>query len=333
VQTELGKLLIVPKPELPVELLDTLVSRLDALVDRGEAHVRSVLEREVKGDRRAASLLEHGEGDDVGGGVKGELDGLEVGGVGTKGPGASVEDDGRGLIAGGGNDDSLVGSRGEKASHRVGDVGGALDEVDRGKEGSEPANLGTGEGLEPSVDRGKGRGFSELVDGLAGLGRDLDARERSGRDDRLLSSDVVDSRDLGLVSAVVSVEQFLGEPGLDAAEELLDRLVGSSAVLDGDGSLENADSLGVGIEDGVDVLGGPERVLKGSKGEWGSGRQHRNEQNGLKAKGSRRTFLNQTSNEASRTGMKGTGFWAGRWEMLRKKALSSAARSWFRAAG
>jgi hypothetical protein len=39
------------------------------------------------------------------------------------------------------------------------------------------------------------------------------------------------------------------------------------------------------------------------------------------------TFLNHTSNEASRIGMKGTGFWPGRWQIARKYALSSAAIS------
>jgi hypothetical protein len=30
------------------------------------------------------------------------------------------------------------------------------------------------------------------------------------------------------------------------------------------------------------------------------------------------TFLNQTSNEASRTGMNGTGFCPGRWQIVKK---------------
>ena len=45
------------------------------------------------------------------------------------------------------------------------------------------------------------------------------------------------------------------------------------------------------------------------------------------------TFLNQTSKVASSTGMKGAGFWPGRWEIARKYALSSDARSCSVAAG
>jgi hypothetical protein len=100
------------------------------------------------------------------------------------------------------------------------------------------------------------------VNGRASPRRDLEASEGDG----LLGSDVVNSRDLGLVSGVVSVEQLPDGLGLDAAKDLLDRPVGSGAVLDGNGSLEVADPLGVRIEDGVDVLDGPEGVLEGEKG-------------------------------------------------------------------
>jgi hypothetical protein len=79
-------------------------------------------------------------------------------------------------------------------------------------------------------------------------------------------------------------------------------------VRDSDGALQDADTLGVLVEDAVDVLRLPERVLRAQLApiimKHDIDELH--------------TFLNHTSKEASRIGMKGTGFWPGRWQIARK---------------
>ena len=311
-KSEVGKRLVVSEPKLPVELLDASVPVVDDLVNGSESHVGSVLELEEEGDGRSFSLLEDGEGDETGGGREGEFDGFELVGVRTEGSSSTEEGDRGDFVVGGGDDlDSLVGTRSEESLHGVGDVSRSLDVVDRRENSSKPSDLGTGESLEPLVDGRKRRLVrSELVDGLSRLGRrDGDSGER-GRADDGFGSDVVDRRDLGLVSTVVPIEELLGELGFDVSEDLSDGFVDDCRVSNGDGSLEDADSLRVSIEDGLDILGGPEGVLREEEEEEES-QNEKSKGEGAKERKRRvakLTFLNQTSKLESRTGMKGTGF-------------------------
>ena len=109
-------------------------------------------------------------------------------------------------------------------------------------------------------------------------------------------SEVVDRRDERLVVRVELVEEFLDERVFDSAEQFSDRLLSSRTVLDGDRSLEDTDSLGISIKDRLDIIALPEGILK-TRRQYSSFVQER----------CARTFLNQILNEASSTGIKGTG--------------------------
>ena len=80
--------------------------------------------------------------------------------------------------------------------------------------------------------------------------------ERS-EDDIVVRAEVLDRRDLGLVTAVQTVNELVDEHGGDVPEQILNRLVLDLRVVDSDGALQNADTLRVLVEDGVDVLGLP----------------------------------------------------------------------------
>lgn len=152
--------------------------------------------------------------------------------------------------------DPLDGVRQRLLSMRDGDVG---------EERLEPTELGTREGIEPLAGRRKDP--IDVVDVLGSrIGRfdrvrDVAAVEEGGVDRRGRGGEVVDHGDRRRVAVVVLVEELGRERRLDAAEEFADRLLGRRAVLDGDGTLEDADSLGVLVEDGLNVVGLPEGVL------------------------------------------------------------------------
>jgi hypothetical protein len=60
---------------------------------------------------------------------------------------------------------------------------------------------------------------------------------------------------------VIAVEQLLDKSRLDTTQHLLNGTVGNLGVPGGNGSLENADTLRVLVENGVDILDIRERVL------------------------------------------------------------------------
>jgi hypothetical protein len=76
------------------------------------------------------------------------------------------------------------------------------------------------------------------------------------------TTDIIDDRNLGSVSPIVTIEDVLRESLFDVSEKILDRLVGYFCVSRSDGSLKDTDTLRILIEDGFDVFGGPERVLR-----------------------------------------------------------------------
>lgn len=107
---------------------------------------------------------------------------------------------------------------------------------------------------------------SEVGGGRSGKSDDVvfggDVEATSNGDERGEGAEVVDSRDVGSVSTVRTLKEVLDEDVGDVVEHLLDGLVLHRGVLDGDGTLENADTLRVLVEDGIDILSGPERVLE-----------------------------------------------------------------------
>lgn len=112
--------------------------------------------------------------------------------------------------------------------------------------------------------------------------------------------EVSDGRDRRRVAVVVLGEELVREGLLDAAEEVRDRLLGRRAVLDGNGSLEDTDALRVLVEDGLDILSLPKRVLREEGMSAVAPRKH-------SAEIEKHTFLNQRLKAASSTGMNGTG--------------------------
>ncbi|GFZ49402.1 hypothetical protein JCM24511_07522 [Saitozyma sp. JCM 24511] len=245
VEGKFWELLVVTEPETPVEVLDLLVATVDDLVDRGVAHLGLVLEGEVQGHRDAATLLVHDERDDLGRGVEGELNGLEV-----------LGGDRLDLLARRLDLDGLASTGAEDATERVAEVSVAVDNVDAGQSGAQPADVVAGDKLEPVVNGGDSLADLESTD-VAGDSLLDEARLDSDR----LGADVVDSRDLRLVAVVVALEDLARKQAFDVTKEVLDGLIGNSRVLDGDGTLEDTYTLRVLVKDGIDVLGGPERVL------------------------------------------------------------------------
>ena len=130
-----------------------------------------------------------------------------------------------------------------------------MDDRLRCEQSTEPVELRTGDGLEPS--RGVRKGCTDGVGRLI-LGH---SRRDSSRNDARLGAEVFDGRDLGLVAPIESVDELVDEERGDVTKELLDRLVLNLRVLNSDGTLEDTDALRVLVEDRIDVLSGPERVL------------------------------------------------------------------------
>jgi hypothetical protein len=89
----------------------------------------------------------------------------------------------------------------------------------------------------------------------------LDRLEKSGGRNRR-GSKVINRGNLGGIAVVVSVEEFLDEVLCDVAESGLDWLILDFGVGNCNGTLKNTDTLWVLIENGVDVLRLPQRILR-----------------------------------------------------------------------
>lgn len=225
-------------------------------MDRGIALLGVVSKGEMERDRDTLSLLVHDERYSVSPGVESEFDGLEVSSVRAERPSGTVNSNRDSLAVLRLDHDSLASSWIEDSPEGVGDVASALDDVDRGQSGTKPANVGTGNNLEPVI---KSR------DVLADLEGPNVARDGLGNETSLgltgLGADKVNFGDLALVIVVELLQDLLDQESFDVAEHVLDGFVNNSSVLDGHGTLEDTDPLGVLVEDGLNVLGGPERVL------------------------------------------------------------------------
>ena len=87
----------------------------------------------------------------------------------------------------------------------------------------------------------------------------LDARD--GRSRLGLGPEVVNSGNLARVAAVDPLGELLDQGRDDVAEDVLDGLILDLSVLDSDGALEDADTLRVLVEDGLNIFSCPERIL------------------------------------------------------------------------
>ena len=230
-------------------------------MDGREAHGRLVQVVEVQGDRAFETLLENRNVDGRGRSVERRLDDLEGRVMNTKRTCGAVQRDLGGARTVGLDDDLLTTARSEEAAKWVIDVCRTLDDDVRSEESADPTELRTGDSLQP------GRGLRETLAedvgcSVARNGRDNGSADRTGD-----GAEVLDRGDLRLVAIVQASDELLDEERGDVAQEVLDRLVLDLGVLDSDGALENANTLRVLVEDGIDVLGGPKRVLEGVQSE------------------------------------------------------------------
>ena len=161
-----------------------------------------------------------------------------------------------------------------------------------GEKSPQPAKVRTGEIIQPKTcirDWGRGMEY-ETAFSFSGL------EETGGRGRR--RSEVIDRRDLRSIPVVVAVEEPLDEVLGDISEHVLDRFVLDLGMGSRNRTLEDTNALWILVENCIDVLRLPQRILRGVRIKNASimyGRECL-------------TFLNQTSNEASRIGMNGTGF-------------------------
>jgi hypothetical protein len=152
----------------------------------------------------------------------------------------------------------LIGTRSKEALQGIGEITIVVYNVNGSKQGAEPSDFRSSESLEP-IFGGRNCG-SNLVDLLVGTGTHLNTSELGSYTCRS-ATNVVDARNLALVTTVVAVEELLDQVSLDTSQHLFDRAVGDVRVFDSYGSLENADTLRVLIEDGVNVFSSPEGIL------------------------------------------------------------------------
>jgi hypothetical protein len=117
----------------------------------------------------------------------------------------------------------------------------------------------TGEILQPKAGIGDGEGDMEREATFS-----LDGLDESGGGDGR-RSEVIDRRNLGSIAVVVPVEELLDEVLRDVAEHVLDRLVLDFGMGNRNGTLEDTDALWILIENGVDVLCLPQRILRGGE--------------------------------------------------------------------
>jgi len=153
-------------------------------------------------------------------------------------------------------------TRSEKALEGISNVSGALNNVGRAEESTEPSNLGPSKSLEPFLSWRNRR--SNLVSNNILYRSDLnivylhDVRV----DLRRRGANVINDRNFALITIIVAIEELLDEGIFNTTEHFLDRDVGDFGVLGGDGSLEDTDPLRILVKNCLDILGGPKRVLK-----------------------------------------------------------------------
>ncbi|KAH0356649.1 beta subunit of fatty acid synthase, partial [Aureobasidium melanogenum] len=148
--------------------------------------------------------------------------------------------------------------------HRVGVESLALDKYVCSEEGVSPRVALTGEQRHPRVSLRKccARGCRKTVDGLVvelRHGQTLNIDLIAGLEE--LSTEVLNDRNLGLITAVEVLKQVLDVALVHTIENLLDRLVDLGRVLDSHRTLENTGSANVLADNSGKVFGLPERIL------------------------------------------------------------------------
>src|SRR5258708_4631496 len=253
---------VLAKPQLPIEFLDALISTLNSFMNWRETLIRAVDEGKVKRNGNIAAIFIDGNGDVPGSSIIFDADSLEVGIVDTVGAGSTTNGDSGSNIGGVAHSNSLMSTRSEEALEGISNVSGALNNVGRAEESTEPSNLGPSKSLEPFLSWRNRR--SNLVSNNILYRSDLnivylhDVRV----DLRRRGANVINDRNFALITIIVAIEELLDEGIFNTTEHFLDRDVGDFGVLGGDGSLEDTDPLRILVKNCLDILGGPKRVLK-----------------------------------------------------------------------
>ena len=164
----------------------------------------------------------------------------------------------------------LIMSRSEHPFSRIIESNLVGGDGDIREESLQPAELRTGENVEPLPRRREDtvdvvRMLRSSILGLFDRMSDVSVRQHgSFVDDSRSRREVVDRGDERFVVRVEFVEEFLDEGIFDSAEEFSDRLLRRRAVLDRDRTLEDTHSLRISIEYRFDVVALPKRVLQES---------------------------------------------------------------------
>lgn len=231
-------------------------------MDGREALLRLVVELERERDGDVAAVLEDDDSDAALRRRVRDLDSLEVCLVLPMRASGAVESDIDRETRLESDDDTLALARCEETAEGVVNVCSTTDDDGRDEKSTEPVKTRTSEGFEP--ERTLRERAANGVDNLLLRDGTLDAeglcdvrRERDG-----LSTKVVENGDFALITTVQPVEQLLREERSDVAKQVLDGLILDDGVLDGDRTLQDADSLRVLVEDRVNVLSSPERILQ-----------------------------------------------------------------------
>jgi hypothetical protein len=132
-----------------------------------------------------------------------------------------------------------------------------LDDDRSDEESAQPVETRTSEGLQPEGGIRKRR--ANIVDDLIVRKRATytELRDDSFRERNRLRAKVVKGGDFALVATIKPVEEFLRKERCDIAEQVLDRLIFDDGVLNSNGTLENANTLRVLIEDSLNILSRP----------------------------------------------------------------------------
>ncbi|ROW05694.1 hypothetical protein VMCG_05231 [Cytospora schulzeri] len=253
---------LVAKPCSPVELLNAVVASLHDLMDRSVTSLRVVseLERERNGLAKCCRLLDHVDHNLV---LSSHLDLKDVHIVVVTG--LLLEHDGRLFRRVRVHDlHEQPTARGKNSLHGVCLILLALHQDLRHQESMSPRTLGTGEQRQPVLDgRQWGRGGSRDAVGVlvAIIGHSDTFEVEWNLGVNKLASEVLDCRDLGRVTLVDVLGQVLNVAIVDAVENVLDRLVSDSRVPDCRWSLKDTRSANVLVDDSIEILGLPKRVL------------------------------------------------------------------------
>ncbi|KAF3401859.1 hypothetical protein F1880_009718 [Penicillium rolfsii] len=218
------------EPDTVVELLDTVVAISHDLADGGVTGLRVVSEEEGQRDNTTLSsaAFEHRQRD---------LSILEHLGLDSLNQLAR--------LAWSGSHDPL---------HRVGLEAVALD-IDIGQEKGVAPGVGiASQQAEPAIQAGRGRGQAEAdLVGLLGDGETLDLGLIGFVNQ--VATEILDHGDLGLVTTAGNVAL------VNTIEDVLDRLVNDVREAGGHGTLQNAGAADVLVNNSLQVLTLPERVL------------------------------------------------------------------------